>query len=346
MDIADKAEDWFFLGEQGPQSGPHLRDELMRRWREGQLTGETLVWTPGMEQWAAFKSVFPNLTPPLPPQRNSRAPTQARDPDTSPSPQVKSKKPKKNWFVFAGIVFLSVILRFSVDNIYRYDFAFSPAMLSVAEFSETFAFALIPLLIAAIVLYRVGHVAAALTAFLIIGSLSLMQVHGDTKLSTGTASTRTFALTEPSPAPATTALPGSQPAIDQYATRIACVDPEGSVVRIRLAQRANNGLELNCIEGDFLKGSSGCTPTNAFPLDAPTDAAITEYIDRLSSARQNTGIAIKGSDMGTHIDFSSNNLSGDGSPPVLNWYFGVNRTTGVGRLMAPDGNADYLCRGG
>ena len=345
MVSSDKVEDWFFLDEQGAQNGPHLREELMRRWRTGQLTGETLVWTPGMEQWTAFRAMFPTLTPPPPPERISIPPVQARTPDASPSLEVQSDKPKRNWLVFVAIAFASVLLRFFIDNVYRYGF-YVPGMISNTEVAEAIGFALLPLVIAAVVFHRVGATAAALTAFLIIGSVSLAGVQSEKDRASGSAHAGAAAVpnpTAPSTAPVT---PVQLFVIGERDNAIVCVGPGDSQVRIRLASRVHNGVQLNCIDGDFVQDSSGCAPQGAFALHAPTGSgAIGELVDRLSADLPHTGIAIGNSRLGEHIDFNASYLSGgDGTPPVVSWCFGVNRTTGAGRLMTPGRRADYLCR--
>ena len=348
MVSSDKVEDWFFLDETGSQSGPHLRETLMLHWRAGKLTGETFVWTPGMEQWTAFRTVFPTLTPPPPPERMSSPQAQAATTNPSPSAERESEEPERDWWAFVVIVVLSVLLRFFIDNIYRYDFYFLPSTVSVTEFAEAIGFALIPLLIAAFVFYRFGGLAAALTAFLIIGPLSLMQVRSEMRHVTGSAHFGAIALPSPAADPARHLEfpPATTPAIDQPAARIVCLGPGNALARIRLAGRIHNGVQLNCIDGDFVRDSTGCAPRGGFALHTPTGAAaIGELVSQLSPDLQHTGVAIGNSIMGEHIDFTANYLSGgDGSPPALIWYFGVNRTTGAGRLMTPDRNADYLCR--
>ena len=41
---------WFF-GEKGQQHGPLTRDELLLKLRSRELASDTLVWTPGQENW-------------------------------------------------------------------------------------------------------------------------------------------------------------------------------------------------------------------------------------------------------------------------------------------------------
>lgn len=65
--MAEQQYDWFFVNGRGEQNGPHTREELLARWRAGEVRGSTLVWSPGMGAWARFDASFPELSPPAPP---------------------------------------------------------------------------------------------------------------------------------------------------------------------------------------------------------------------------------------------------------------------------------------
>jgi hypothetical protein len=65
--MAEQQYDWFYLNAQGEQDGPHTREELLGRWRTGEVRASSLVWAPGMGAWARFDESFPDLQPPAPP---------------------------------------------------------------------------------------------------------------------------------------------------------------------------------------------------------------------------------------------------------------------------------------
>ena len=62
----------FFLGIDGKQAGPFDLATLTQKVRDGALTRATLVWKPGMANWAAadtvpeLKDLFATVPPPLP----------------------------------------------------------------------------------------------------------------------------------------------------------------------------------------------------------------------------------------------------------------------------------------
>ncbi|MBF0677898.1 MAG: RDD family protein [Devosia sp.] len=65
--------DWYFAAEGAPD-GPHDVEDIRSLFQSGRLTGDTLVWSEGMQQWAPLRlqGPFQNLRaapPPLPPQQ-------------------------------------------------------------------------------------------------------------------------------------------------------------------------------------------------------------------------------------------------------------------------------------
>lgn len=87
--MAEQQYDWFFVNAKGEQDGPHTRDELLARWRAGEVRASTLVWAPGMGAWARFDEAFQDLLPPAPPLVASPPPTpQGQRPVDRPSVSV------------------------------------------------------------------------------------------------------------------------------------------------------------------------------------------------------------------------------------------------------------------
>lgn len=73
--MAEQNYDWFFVNAKGEQDGPQTRDELLARWRAGEVKTSSLVWAPGMGPWARFDEVFKEQLPPAPPAVASPPPT-------------------------------------------------------------------------------------------------------------------------------------------------------------------------------------------------------------------------------------------------------------------------------
>jgi len=75
---------WYYVKD-GERTGPLRREELNARITEGAITGDTLVWTVGMQAWISAGAVTElGLPPPLPARRNVSELDQ-RQPDFSPT---------------------------------------------------------------------------------------------------------------------------------------------------------------------------------------------------------------------------------------------------------------------
>ena len=53
--MSEPQNDWFFVDSAGQQNGPHTRDELIARWRAGDVRGTSLVWAPTLPDWISFR---------------------------------------------------------------------------------------------------------------------------------------------------------------------------------------------------------------------------------------------------------------------------------------------------
>lgn len=83
--MSEPQHDWFFVDSAGQQNGPHTRDELIARWRAGDVRGTSLVWAPTLPDWISFAQAFPALTPPAAP------PVAPRPPPTPSAPVAQDR---------------------------------------------------------------------------------------------------------------------------------------------------------------------------------------------------------------------------------------------------------------
>lgn len=66
--------DWYLVGTDGSQQGPHSRASLLAMYAAGSVTSVTLVWAPGLNGWQSFGNAFHGLVPPpVPPDRGASA---------------------------------------------------------------------------------------------------------------------------------------------------------------------------------------------------------------------------------------------------------------------------------
>ncbi|MGE5200394.1 MAG: RDD family protein, partial [Rhodospirillaceae bacterium] len=70
--MSDESNQWYFAQAGDRREGPVSRESLQALRAAGQISDETLVWSPGMSGWTAFGQVFEaaraDAPPPLPPR--------------------------------------------------------------------------------------------------------------------------------------------------------------------------------------------------------------------------------------------------------------------------------------
>lgn len=75
--MGEQQYDWFFVDSNNQRNGPHTRDELLARWRAGDVRSSTMVWAPGMGAWSRFEEAFAEQLPPTPPAAAVPPPVEA-----------------------------------------------------------------------------------------------------------------------------------------------------------------------------------------------------------------------------------------------------------------------------
>jgi len=56
--MSQPENNWYFVGTDGSQQGPHHLPSLLAMLSAGQITAATLVWSAGMDDWQPFASTF------------------------------------------------------------------------------------------------------------------------------------------------------------------------------------------------------------------------------------------------------------------------------------------------
>ena len=102
---------WYVRPPSGGQYGP-ARGDIMRRWiNEGRVSGDSLVWREGWDDWRSASETFPSLrsvaTPPVPPASVDYAPTTPRPAATMPV--FRPARRNSMSFAFAMVVLLVVV---------------------------------------------------------------------------------------------------------------------------------------------------------------------------------------------------------------------------------------------
>jgi uncharacterized RDD family membrane protein YckC/Tfp pilus assembly major pilin PilA len=73
--MSDESNQWYFAQAGDRREGPVSRESLQALHAAGQISDETLVWSPGMSGWTAFGQVFEtaraDVPPPLPPRESA-----------------------------------------------------------------------------------------------------------------------------------------------------------------------------------------------------------------------------------------------------------------------------------
>jgi GYF domain 2 len=76
--------EWYFVGPDGSQQGPHTRESLLSMFSVTKLSARSLVWSPGMEGWQPFSTAFKDSLPPPIPSTSGPPPVLPRHPTPQP----------------------------------------------------------------------------------------------------------------------------------------------------------------------------------------------------------------------------------------------------------------------
>jgi hypothetical protein len=132
-------------------------------------------------------------------------------------------------------------------------------------------------------------------------------------------------------------------AAQSRAVVVICLADKAPAITLDLWRQSVFGVELHCIDANFITGMTPCAPDSGFGLSDQDSGRMTSTTASEADAYANIGGLTYVRFAPLTIEFWGGQSDGSGDAPLRDWTYTVDRVSGVALLLRDDKRTVYTC---